>query len=283
MKINFTKMHGLGNDFVVINNLDGHIVLTNVQIRRLANRHTGIGFDQLLMIASPSVADADFDYVIYNADGSESGQCGNGARCFALYIKMYSLSTKVNLSINTSHGMIFTHYFSDDKISVNLGAVNFEPSSIPVASMSYTATDLKNSAVDVVTDRRRYSLSLLSLGNPHAIIQVSKIQEVDLSYWGKDLQDSKYFPQQVNLSIVEIIDNNSIKIRVYERGVGETLACGSGACASAIASCLHYGLSPNITVHMLGGKLTLQYSVESNSVTMIGAASSVFEGSIYLD
>ena len=276
-------MHGLGNDFVVINNLNGHIALTDIQIRWLANRHTGIGFDQLLMIASPSVAGADFDYVIYNADGSESGQCGNGARCFALYVKMYSLSPKVNLSINTSHGIIFTHYFSDDKISVDLGAVNFDPSLIPVTSISYTAADLKKSAVDLVTDRHRYSLSLLSLGNPHAIVKVSKIEEVDLADWGEDLQNSKYFPQQVNLSIVEVIDNSSIKIRVYERGVGETLACGSGACASAIASCLHYGLSPNVTVHMLGGKLLLQYSVESNSVTMIGAASIVFEGTIYLE
>jgi diaminopimelate epimerase len=280
MNIHFAKMHGLGNDFMVINNLNQSVNLSPAQIRYLANRHTGVGFDQLLIIAPATNSDVDFDYHIYNADGSASGQCGNGARCFALFVQQHNLADKTALKVQTSTGMMHTQIHADQQISVHMGQANFMPATIPCAPDIH---NLQQQPYTLTTAKRTYTLSILSVGNPHAVLKVNDIDGIALAEYGSDLQASEHFPQQVNVGAMQILDNNHIKLRVYERGAGETLACGSGACAAAVAARLHYGLAENIKVIMQGGTLDISYSLETNQIIMTGSAHYVFDGTISLE
>ena len=275
-------MHGLGNDFMVIDNISQSIELTAAQICSLAARNTGIGFDQLLIVAPPSSSEVDFDYQIYNSDGSSSGQCGNGARCFALFVKLHNLSAKTQLCVQTATGIMTTSIHADNKISVNMGAANWQPSIIPFAA-DVNAKQLKEAVYNLNIGESEYPLSVVSVGNPHAVLKVEELDNFDLETVGRELQESSTFPEQVNVGAMQIIDEHTIKLRVYERGAGETLACGSGACAAAVAACAHYGLAENISVQMRGGNLAINYALDTDEIVMSGSATYVFDGNITLD
>mgnify|MGYP001173477083 FL=1 len=266
--INFTKMHGLGNDFVVMNNLDGDVCLSVEEIRQLSDRRFGIGFDQLLMIESATSKDADFRYVIFNADGSEVSQCGNGARCFALYIQKKNLSYKNPLTVETNAGLLVLNINSDDTVKVNMGIPNFEPSKIP----------LNFNQVSPEYEVEGHMVGSLSIGNPHAILIQDEITDVDVI--ASKIQSSELFPEGVNVGFMKILNKSEIELRVVERGVGETHACGSGACAAVIHGIRRKLLDSKVIVHLNGGDATVEFDREK--VYLIGPGKFVYEGSVNL-
>jgi diaminopimelate epimerase len=266
--INFTKMHGLGNDFVVINNLDGDVCLSVEEIRQLADRNFGIGFDQLLMIESTTSKNADFRYVIFNADGSEASQCGNGARCFALYIQKKNLSYKNPLTVETSAGLLVLNIYGEDTVKVDIGIPNFEPSKIP---LNFNKV-LPEYNID------GYMVGSLSIGNPHAILiqdEFNNIEDI-----ASKIQSSELFPEGVNVSLMKILNKSEIQLRVVERGVGETKACGSGACAAVIHGVRQGLLQSKVMVHLNGGDATVEFDGER--VYLTGPGKFVYEGSVNL-
>ena len=266
--INFTKMHGLGNDFVVINNLDGDVCLSVEEIRQLADRRFGVGFDQLLMIESAASKGADFRYVIFNADGSEVSQCGNGARCFALYIQKKNLSYKNPLTVETNAGLLVLNINSDDTVKVDMGAPSFEPSKIP----------LNLNQVLPEYNVEGYMIGSLAIGNPHAILIQDEINDMDII--ASKLQSSELFPEGVNVGFMKVLNKNEIQLRVEERGVGETLACGSGACAAVIHGVRQGLLDSKVIVHLNGGDVTVEF--EGEKVYLTGPGKFVYEGSVNL-
>ena len=275
MLIKFSKMHGLGNDFVVIDAVNQPIDLSSEQVRQLADRHYGIGFDQLLLVG-PAKAGADFRYLIYNADGSEVSQCGNGARCFALFVKQKGLSDKSSIRVETGAGELVLNIDAENQITVDMGAPIFTPAKIPLASaqpqLLYTA---EAAAVQL-------EFSALSMGNPHAVIEVDDLQQSDVEVLGAAMESHPIFPERANIGFSEIVNQHSLKLRVYERGAGETLACGSGACAAAVAGIQRGHLSSPVRVELAGGELTIAWQGEGQPVMMSGPASFVFDGIIEL-
>jgi len=222
--IHFTKMQGLGNDFIVINNIKGDISLSSEEIKKLANRRFGIGFDQLLMIESTSKAKIDFKYIIFNADGLEASQCGNGARCFASYVVKKGLIKKNIIKVETKEKIMTLEIISNNIVKVNMGKPIFEAAMIPIATK-----ELKQHYVI-----EGQNAGVLSMGNPHAVIICDEIINKDIKPISIKIQNNKFFPKSVNVGFMKIIAKNKIALRVYERGVGETLACGSGACAAVV-------------------------------------------------
>lgn len=275
MLINFSKMHGLGNDFVVIDAINQTVQLNAEQIKQLADRHYGIGFDQLLLVKEAQSA-ADFRYVIYNADGSEVSQCGNGARCFALFVRQKGLTDKANIRVETGAGDLLLHVNDDHHVCVDMGEPIFAPSGIPLLFEQQKTTYSVNLSGNEI------EFSALSMGNPHAVIQVADVTTADVITLGAQLENHSLFPERVNVGFSEIIDNRHIKLRVYERGSGETLACGSGACAAAVAG-IQLGLvdSP-VNVTLTGGDLNIEWLGEGHPVKMTGPANFVFDGMIEL-
>ena len=261
-------MQGLGNDFVVMNNIDGDISLSTDEIRKLSNRRFGIGFDQLLMVESAISKEADFGYVIFNADGSEVGQCGNGARCFALYIQKKNLSYKSTLTVETNAGVLILNINSDGSVTVDMGAPNFEPSKIPL--------NFDNESSEYLVEECK--VGSLSIGNPHAIIVQDEIK--DIEHTATKIQSSDAFPEGVNVGFMKIINRKEIKLRVIERGVGETLACGSGACAAVIYGIKSGHLDSKVSVHLNGGDAVVEF--DGNRVFLTGPGEFVYEGSINL-
>jgi diaminopimelate epimerase len=266
--INFTKMHGLGNDFVVINNLDGDVCLSVEEIRQLADRRLGVGFDQLLMIESATSKSADFRYVIFNADGSEVSQCGNGARCFALYIQKKSLSYKNPLTVETNSGLLVLYINSDDTVKIDMGIPNFEPTKIP----------LNLNQVLPEYEIEGHIVGSLSIGNPHAILIQDEIDNIDGI--ASTVQSSKLFPEGVNVGFMSVLNRSEIKLRVVERGVGETHACGSGACAAVIHGVRQGLLDSKVIVHLNGGDATVEF--DGKNVYLTGPGKFVYEGSVNL-
>ena len=266
--INFTKMHGLGNDFVVMNNIDGDISLSVDEIRKLSDRRFGIGFDQLLMVESAISKEADFRYVIFNADGSEVSQCGNGARCFALYIQKKNLSYKTTLTVETNAGVLILKINSDDSVTVDMGTPNFEPSKIPL--------NFEKESSEYLVEE--YKVGSLSIGNPHAIIVQDEIKDIEKT--ASKIQSSDSFPEGVNVGFMQIINREEIKLRVIERGVGETLACGSGACAAVIYGIKSGHLDSKVSVHLNGGDAVVEF--DGNRVFLTGPGKFVYEGSVNL-
>ena len=268
--INFTKMQGLGNDFIVINNIDGDISLSVEEIRRLSDRRFGIGFDQLLMVESPSSNDVDFRYVIFNADGSEVSQCGNGARCFALYVRKKDLAFKNPITVETNSGKLTLTINKDDSVSVEMGEPNFTPSQIPFnaheESISY--------------DIEGFKIGALSIGNPHAIMVLDDLDSININAIASKIQKSNHFPEGVNVGFMQIINKNEIKLRVIERGVGETLACGSGACAAVVYGNKLGQLESKVLVHLSGGDASVEF--DGKKVYLSGPGEFVYEGSINL-
>jgi diaminopimelate epimerase len=276
MEITFTKMQGLGNDFVVIDATSQPIELTTEQIRFLANRRFGVGCDQVLLVEPPRQPNVDFTYRIFNADGGEVEQCGNGARCFARYVRDHGLTRKTEIPVATNAGVITLHVEADGQITVDMGVPRFEPDEIPFEAETraevYPLT-LKTTEVEV---------SVVSMGNPHAVLRVEQVDTTPVTSLGPQIEAHDRFPQRVNVGFMQVVDRQHIRLRVYERGAGETLACGTGACAAVVVGRQRGWLDDKVMVSLPGGNLKIQWSGEGHSVMMTGPAVSVYEGRVRL-
>lgn len=277
MQLPFTKMHGLGNDFVVLDLISNAATLCADQIRRLGDRNFGIGFDQMLLIEAPNNPDVDFNYRIFNADGGEVEHCGNGARCFARYVLDKGLTTKTHIRVKTLNGIAILSVGEDGLINVDMGLPNFAPSTLPFsAERSPTYERI------VMVDGKSQSLSFqaLSVGNPHAVIVVDDVEHYPVKAVGAALGAHPDFPRGVNVGFMQIIDRNNIRLRVYERGAGETVACGTGACAAVVAGVAAGSLDANVIAHLTGGDLQISWAGEGETIVMRGPAATVYEGTI---
>ncbi|MEE9451754.1 MAG: diaminopimelate epimerase [Gammaproteobacteria bacterium] len=274
MNINFTKMHGLGNDFIIIDGVHQTIQLNKKIVQQYADRHLGIGFDQCLLIEKPSQENADFDVRIFNADGSEAEQCGNGIRCVARFIVDKKLSHKKDLQLAIAKNIISTKIETDDTVRVNMGQPQLQPQQIPMVAaqqaLSYPIR-IENNTINV---------HAIGMGNPHAVILVDDIQQAPVKTLGATLTQHACFPQGANIGFMQILNPQHIQLRVVERGVGETLACGSGACAAMVAGRLAHDLEEHVTVSLPGGDLKIAWAGHGADVYMTGPAVFVFEGSI---
>jgi diaminopimelate epimerase len=279
MRVQFTKMHGLGNDFVVIDAVSQHVSLRSSQIQKLANRNTGIGFDQLLLIEPPSRPDADFDYRIFNSDGGEVEHCGNGARCFAKFVTDRELTTKPVITVNTARGLIELVLTDTGLVRVNMGEPVLEPQALPYQAPP--EPDQTNTVV-LETPNESRSFGLISMGNPHAVTVVDSVDATAVAEIGQTIQDAVQFPDSVNVGFMEILSTTEIRLRVFERGVGETLACGTGACAAVAYGRLLGRLDSEVNVATRGGNLQIEWQGVGHDLIMTGAAESVFEGEFRL-
>jgi diaminopimelate epimerase len=275
--ITFTKMHGLGNDFVVIDAINQSISLSPEQIRLMADRNFGIGFDQLLLVEKPVSDNADFKYRIFNADASEVAQCGNGIRCFGRFVHDKNLSDKNEIRVDTNAGQLLLTFNEDEQITVNMGVPLHSPAEIPID------TDQEALFYTLSVNNTEKILGAVSMGNPHAVLQVDNINSAPVAELGKSLENHPFFPERANIGFMQIMNRQSIKLRVYERGAAETLACGSGACAAVVIG-IEQGLlnKEDVNVELPGGQLLINWSGRGHSVFMKGPAVSVFEGQINL-
>jgi diaminopimelate epimerase len=272
----FTKMHGLGNDFLVTNSLTQDIFLTPALIRQWSDRYRGVGFDQLLLVEPPMQPQHDFRYRIFNADGSEVEQCGNGARCFAKYVYDQHLSTKTTLTVETAKGVIILSIEDNGEVRVNMGIPNFTPSEIPFINSEEALH------YEMELEGNRVTFGTLSMGNPHAVICVENIKTAPVQLIGAAMQQAPCFPNKVNVGFMEIESPTSIQLRVYERGVGETLACGTGACAAVAYGIVHNKLAPKVQVSQPGGILTIEWAGKNQPLFMTGPAETVYQGTMLL-
>ena len=272
MKIRFTKMHGLGNDFVVIDAVHQKIALTPAQVRFLADRHCGIGCDQILLVEKPPLPDVDFGYRIFNADGGEVEQCGNGARCFVRFVHEQGLSDKREIRVATKSGIIAPRLEGNGEISVDMGVPIFEPAAIPFVSDS-AATVQALQAGD-----RTFDITAVSMGNPHAVQVVDDVDSAPIERYGPLIEAHPRFPRRVNAGFMQVLDRHAIRLRVHERGAGETLACGTGACAAVAAGIKRGLLDSPVRVFTRGGDLRIAWNGEGTSVIMTGPATTVFTG-----
>jgi diaminopimelate epimerase len=273
MNIQFSKMHGLGNDFMVIDNVTQNVFLSKGTISRLADRNFGIGFDQLLMIEPPYDPELDFHYRIFNADGSEVEQCGNGARCFARFVKMKGLTQKRVINVSTAKGKIQLKIEHDGNITVDMGKPILEPAKIPfIAKKEEKIYILRVEDYTVIC-------GAVSVGNPHCVVLVDDLDSAPVETLGPLLENHERFPNKVNVGFLEIKSRDHARLRVWERGVGETLACGTGACAAAVVGQLQDKLNPHCTIELPGGELRLFWQ-PGQSVKMTGTADFVFDGQI---
>ena len=276
MQIEFTKMHGLGNDFIVIDAINQSVSLTAEQVRLLADRHFGIGCDQLLLVEPATSGEADFRYRIYNADGGEVGQCGNGARCFMRFVYDQGLSDKTELQVETAGGPLLLIREGDGRITVNMGVPRLQPGEIPFDAPAFaTRYPLQVADTDL-------EIAAVSMGNPHAVLLVDDINSAPLAELGPAIENHPRFPQRVNAGFMQIVDRHTIRVRVYERGAGETLACGSGACAAVVAGRLWEQLDSCVKVFLNGGELMVSWLGEGQPVMMTGPATTVYQGHIEL-
>ncbi|MDZ7841724.1 MAG: diaminopimelate epimerase [Gammaproteobacteria bacterium] len=277
MTINFTKMQALGNDFVVIDGVRQAIALTRDQVRRLADRHLGIGCDQLLVAEPSGDPEFDFRFRIYNADGGEVGQCGNGARAFARFLRDQGLTERTDIRVATRGGPMVLQIAPGGLVSVNMGVPTFEPAEIPFDAPARRPTY----SLDV--DGGNLEISALAIGNPHAVQEVPEVDDAPVGRLGPAIESHSRFPQRVNAGFMEVLDAGRIRLRVYERGVGETLACGSGACAAAVAGIQLGKLDNRVQVQVQGGLISVNWQGEGYPVWMSGPATTVFEGRIDLE
>ena len=279
MRIQFTKMHGLSNDFVVIDAVSQHVNLRASQIEKLANRHTGVGFDQLLLIEPPSRPDADFDYRIFNSDGGEVEHCGNGARCFAKFVTDRELTSKPVITVNTARGLIELELTDLGLVRVNMGQPVLDPNALPYAGPAELDAS-QTVALDIPFDQKQFGL--ISMGNPHAVCIVDSVDSIAVEDIGRAVQMLPQFPDSINVGFVEIVSRTEIRLRVYERGAGETLACGTGACAAVAYARLLEQLDSQASVATRGGNLQIEWQGIGHDLMMTGPAESVFEGEFRL-
>ncbi len=274
--IHFTKMHGLGNDFVVLDSITQNIKLTPAIIKRIADRNFGVGCDQVLIVDPPALATLDFNYRIFNADGKEVAQCGNGARCFGRYVYERGLTGKKQLLIGTIAGNLKVDISDLSCIEVDLGEPIFSPKLIPLNIKAVSKLQ-KQGYYKIHLLGNNREVVILSMGNPHCVISVPATSEAAVMEVGKALQKHPAFPKGVNVSFMQVLARNHIKVRVFERGVGETMACGSAACASVVAGILHGELNKEVKVDMPGGALTVKWE-NDGPVILSGPAIGVFNG-----
>jgi diaminopimelate epimerase len=268
----FTKMQGLGNDFVVVDATREPFALSPAPIRALADRRFGVGCDQVLVVEKPARAGVDFRYRIFNADGGEVEQCGNGARCFVKFVRDRGLTTKREIRVETAGGVIAPRLEDDGEVSVDMGVPRFAPAEVPFTGGSGGVTDT------LEVDGRALTISALSMGNPHAVQVVADVDAAPVSTEGPRIENHPRFPRRVNAGYMQVIDRDTIRLRVWERGAGETLACGTGACAAVVAGIRRGLLDDRVRVQVRGGALTVAWGGAGQPVTMTGAAASVFEG-----
>lgn len=276
MRLKFTKMHGLGNDFVVLDATAHPIRLSPDELRRIADRHFGVGCDQILQIEPARQADTDFYYRIFNADGGEVEQCGNGARCFVRYVHERGLTAKTEIRVGTAGGVITPRLEADGQVTVDMGAPVFEPARIPFQAPKQALT------YDLELNGKTITISALSMGNPHAVQVVTDVDAAPVASEGPLIERHPRFPRRVNAGFMQVVGRGHIRLRVYERGAGETLACGTGACAAVVAGVTRGLLDRRVTVTTRGGDLVISWAQEAAPVMMTGPAVSVFEGELSL-
>jgi diaminopimelate epimerase len=276
MQLHFTKMHGLGNDFVVFDGIGQTVRLSPEQIRLIANRRFGVGCDQVLLVEPPEAPDTDFYYRIFNADGGEVEQCGNGARCFARFVRSKGLTDKDVLEVGTKAGVIRLFLEADGQVRVNMGRPELEPERIPFTAAERAVT------YPLELDGEQLEVSAVSMGNPHAVLRVPSVDDAPVDALGPRLETHPRFPQRVNVGFMAVRARDRIELRVFERGVGETLACGTGACAAVVAGRLLGLLDERVQVSLPGGDLVITWASEGEPVWMTGPAVEVFEGTIQL-
>jgi len=275
-RIRFSKMHGQGNDFVVLDGVRQQVALTPERVRALADRHFGVGFDQLLLVEKPRQAGNDFRYRIFNADGGEVEQCGNGARCFARFVRDEGLTRKDEIRVETARGVIVPRIEPGGTITVDMGPPRLEPADVPFLAPARAPTyrlDVDGTPVEV---------SVLSMGNPHAVQVVADVDRAPVTTQGPQIEHHPAFPQGVNAGYMQVVDRAHIRLRVWERGAGETLACGTGACAAVVAGIERGLLDPDVRVATRGGELAIRWPGPPHPVMMTGDAVRVFDGEIEL-
>ena len=270
----FTKMHGLGNDFVVFDGISQSVDLSAEQLRRIADRHFGVGCDQILLVERSNRSDVDFRYRIFNADGGEVEQCGNGARCFVRYVHDKGLTDKRAIRVETASGVIEPRLLDDGQVRVDMGAPRFAPADIPfMAEAEAPSYGLK-------VGQHTVNVAVLSMGNPHAVLKVNDLDAAPVDIVGPAIESHARFPQRVNAGFMQVLTPHDIRLRVYERGAGETLACGTGACAAAVAGIAQGWLKSPVSVHTRGGDLVIEWAGKGKPVYMTGPAVTVFEGEL---
>ena len=275
--LRFTKMHGLGNDFVMIDAVSQTVVLTPEQVRRLADRRFGVGCDQLLLVEPAARAGTDFRYRIFNADGGEVEQCGNGARCFARFVRDRGLTAKDELAVETLAGVIYPKIEPDGTVTVNMGVPRFEPRDVPFEASA------RQPVYDLELDGTVVPVTVLSMGNPHAVQVVENVERAPVTTQGAKIEHHPRFPKRVNAVYLQVLDRGHIHVRVWERGAGETLACGTGACAAVVTGRLRGLLDERVEVRVRGGTLLISWRGEGEPVWMTGPAVRIFEGEIDLE
>jgi diaminopimelate epimerase len=276
MQIQFSKMHGLGNDFVVIDNVTQNVFFSKEKIQQLSDRNFGIGFDQLLLVEPPYDPEQDFHYRIFNADGTEVSQCGNGARCFARFVKMKGLTNRNKIVVSTKSGRMVLYLEKDGQVTVNMGVPQFDPSLVPIKANKREKTYILRA------QEQTFFCGAVSMGNPHCVLLVDDVNTADVETMGPLLEKHERFIEGANVGFMQIINPSHIKLRVYERGAGETLACGSGACAAVAVGQLQNRLSKDVRVDLPGGSLKIRWQGNDNILKMTGAAEHIFDGYINL-
>ncbi len=276
MKLRFTKMHGLGNDFVVINAISEPFEPTPQQVRFLADRNFGVGCDQLLLVEPARTEESDFRYRIWNADGGEVEQCGNGARCFARFVRDQGLTKKDEIRVETAGGIITLQLCENGRVMVNMGAPILDPVEIPFVAEQQSAE------YEIEVEGESLQVAAVSMGNPHVVLTVDALNDEVVGRLGPLLESHSRFPQRVNVGFMQVVNSREINLRVYERGTGETLACGTGACAAVVAGIIQGRLESEVTAKLRGGELSIQWSGGEAPVMMTGPAETVFEGVIEL-
>ena len=276
MNIAFTKMHGLGNDFVVIDAINQAVSLSPEQVRLIADRHRGVGCDQLLLVEAPESEDVDFKYRIFNQDGGEVGQCGNGARCFARFVVDKGLTQKAEITVETASGRIRPRLEADGQVTVDMGAPRFSPADLPFEA------DVASERYSIAINGENVEFGAVSMGNPHAVVLVDDLDNAPVSSWGPAIESHARFPERVNVGFMQVVSRERVRLRVFERGAGETQACGTGACA-AMAVAHQWGMVDDaVTVELLGGPLLIRWPGADAPLLMTGPAQTVFEGTIVL-
>jgi diaminopimelate epimerase len=271
-RLRFTKMQGLGNDFVVLDGVRQRVVLTPAQIRRLADRRFGVGCDQVLVVEKASRPDVDFRYRIYNADGGEVEQCGNGARCFVMFVRDAGLTAKRAIRVETAAGIIEPALSAGGEVTVDMGIPRFGPADVPFAADGEALVHPLDVAGETV------GISVVSMGNPHAVQVVADVDGAPVEETGPLIERHPRFPRRVNAGFMQVVDRATIRLRVWERGVGETLACGTGACAAVVAGIRRGLLDSPVRVETRGGCLSIAWEGPGTPVLMTGPAATVFEG-----
>jgi diaminopimelate epimerase len=272
--LQFSKMHGLGNDFMVVDGISQRFDVSDFDLVALANRKTGIGFDQLLLVEAPTQKGNAFKYRIFNADGSEVSQCGNGARCFAKFVIDRALTDLPRFWVETNAGRIELNVLDDGLVRVNMGVPRFAPRDIPLAM------EVEQAQYELLFDGQLFQFSALSIGNPHAIFDVESVMQAPVNELGTFVQTQALFPERINAGFCETLSASEINLRVFERGVGETRACGSGACAAVIAGHRAGRLDKRVRVNLTGGALQIEYAGEGGPVYLSGPATTVYHGKL---